>query len=428
MLELAAITLGALLYLLARRDLPWALAVLAGVLPTYLVRINIAGLPSTLLEVFIIAVIAGALRHLHPRDLLAAFTTLPRLSKLGIGLLVLGSIMGIIAAPDHVGALGLWRAYILEPLLIFTVARAALTTDAAWRRVLWALGISAGVITIACILQTTTGAFIPAPWDIERRATGLFDFPNAVGLFTAPIVAALLTSVFARPKAEAISLRLVLPFFLLLAPLFSQTEAAFVAIPAALMLTLLISPAPRRTKLLGIGAAGIALACALVFSPTLSDKLLLRDWSGQSRRAQWHEAVLLLRDHPFTGAGMGAYPQAIAPYHDPRQFEIFQYPHNILLNIWSELGLLGLLGAVLLAAAVLRHTWRHRQDPLVLAAFAALSTMAIHGLVDVPFFKNDLAVLTALFFALLSAYRLPTEQTGRFTGNPGKSLQTPVSR
>ena len=110
--------------------------------------------------------------------------------------------------------------------------------------------------------------------------------------------------------------------------------------------------------------------------------------------------------NPAFGAGLNAYPQALAPYHNSTQYEIFQYPHNIVLNIWTELGLLGLIAFGLLAwltwRSVTPTTKNSQQKTLLLAAFAALLTMTIHGLVDVPYFKNDLSVMVWILFAVLA--------------------------
>ena len=116
----------------------------------------------------------------------------------------------------------------------------------------------------------------------------------------------------------------------------------------------------------------------------------------------WHETLSMLRAHPLFGAGLAAFPTAIAPYHNAEYYEIFQYPHNTFLTVWSELGILGLLAFLVIAYVVVRSVWQERNSPHVLAAFAGLSTMVIHGLVDVPFFKNDLALLTALLLACIA--------------------------
>jgi len=47
-----------------------------------------------------------------------------------------------------------------------------------------------------------------------------------------------------------------------------------------------------------------------------------------------------------------AYPTVILPYHKATWMEVFQYPHNIVFNLWSETGLLGLF-----AFAWILYTW-----------------------------------------------------------------------
>jgi O-antigen ligase len=84
--------------------------------------------------------------------------------------------------------------------------------------------------------------------------------------------------------------------------------------------------------------------------------------------------------------------------------EIFQYPHNLFLNIWVELGLLGVLSFLWLAFEVWRlmaKTAGKAMPPYRLCIFAALLQMTIHGLADVPYFKNDLALFTWSLLALL---------------------------
>ena len=115
----------------------------------------------------------------------------------------------------------------------------------------------------------------------------------------------------------------------------------------------------------------------------------------------------MLQNSPWFGAGLSGYPAALSPYHKDTFFEIFQYPHNIFLNFWSELGLGGLLVLLVMTIKIIRQTIKtikiKPRQILTLAAVAALLQMAIHGLVDVPFFKNDLAVMTFVLLAMISA-------------------------
>ena len=104
----------------------------------------------------------------------------------------------------------------------------------------------------------------------------------------------------------------------------------------------------------------------------------------------------MLRDHPFFGAGLAGYPKIFSPYHKATYIEIYQYPHNIILNFWSELGLLGLIALLWLIIQFTRTALQQKQYRLL----ACMLVIVIHGLVDVPYFKNDLAVFFWLLIAL----------------------------
>ena len=113
----------------------------------------------------------------------------------------------------------------------------------------------------------------------------------------------------------------------------------------------------------------------------------------------------LLKDHPMLGAGLSGYPTALKPYHQRTDLEIFQYPHNIFLNIWVEMGLLGLIGFIFLIVTVLRTTIISMHSQAKACGYIVifvLIQMFLHGLVDVPYFKNDLAILTWTLLAIFT--------------------------
>ena len=156
--------------------------------------------------------------------------------------------------------------------------------------------------------------------------------------------------------------------------------------------------------------------CAIILSfsqPLLSiiiQKITLQDYSGFVRRLIWGESWKMLSDNWFFGAGLAGYQIKITPYH-LKTFEIFLYPHNIVLNFWSEVGLLGLLSFgwlfikffwLNMTSLSLRRRGLGRGYDLIIAAtlIAVMAQIIIHGLVDAPYFKNDLSVLFWLMVAM----------------------------
>ncbi|MBP9828213.1 O-antigen ligase family protein [Patescibacteria group bacterium] len=382
--------------IIAWRDFPLALKVLMALLPTYLLRFNIGPIPTTLLELLVIAsIIIFTIKYqawkLFPLQILGPYRT-PLL------LLIAAASVSAALAPDIFSALGIWKAFYLEPMAVLIMMRVTWKAKNDYLEAIGALGASVGIMTVFALFQVTTGFGIPLPWDIERRATGFFEYPNALGLFVAPIVA-LTTTLAILTKKHRKSL-LSLSAIGILAILLAQTEAALIAIPIGMLCSLLCANISSKQKIALIGATCLLGVTALLI-PITREKILLRDWSGQARLHTWQETFELLKDHPLKGAGLNGFPIAITPYHDATLFETFQYPHNIILNVWVELGALGLIALIAFMLATAKVVRSSNHDPLTLAAFAALCTLCIHGLVDVPLMKNDLAIIGALLFAMM---------------------------
>ncbi len=402
--------------ILAWRNLKMALVLLSGLLPIYLLRFDVGPIPSTALEVLIlICVIIWAYRLSRPNTRKNLLKKTSRLARGGgtvwiqpTLLLIAAASFGAVVAPDLFSALGIWKAYFIEPILVATMMITTFNRND-WIRSLQALSLSAIVISIFAIVQYLTGIGIPTPWDIELRVTSFFDYPNALGLFLAPIVSLNAILLFLHPERSR-GISRILPILTILlgviAIILGQTEAALVAIPAAVVIALLFSSIKRKTKYVLL-ALSVLLVLFSLLIPTSREKLLLQDYSGQVRISQWTEMIELLKDKPFFGAGLNGYPEALEPYHDATLYEIFQYPHNIFLNTWTELGLIGLIvliwfGILIIRSFVIPDSDRGSIDyrnPIKLALFAALLTIFIHGLVDVPYFKNDLAVMTWVLLA-----------------------------
>jgi O-antigen ligase len=128
------------------------------------------------------------------------------------------------------------------------------------------------------------------------------------------------------------------------------------------------------------------------------------------RSEMWTESWRMIKDHYVLGAGLGGYQELMKNYHQKNYIEIYLYPHNIFLNFWSEIGIFGLLAflgilfwyykrALIKQKDDLRFKIYDLRDLRILLA-AAMTVVVVHGLVDVPYFKNDLSVF---FWILIGA-------------------------
>ena len=129
--------------------------------------------------------------------------------------------------------------------------------------------------------------------------------------------------------------------------------------------------------------------------------------SGQVRTQMWGETWQMLQDHFIFGAGLAGYQQTFDPYHPERYIEVYLYPHNIFLNFWSELGLAGLLLFGYLFYNFFSQGWRLLKNEKIwaLTLMAIMVTIIVHGLVDVPYFKNDLSVMFCLWLGMMEVLK-----------------------
>ena len=89
-------------------------------------------------------------------------------------------------------------------------------------------------------------------------------------------------------------------------------------------------------------------------------------------------------------------------YKLTKHTEFLMYPHNIFLNWWVELGILGLVGLFSIVGLYIKKTTSllSTNKKTVIALLGVLVAIIIYGIVDVIYFKNDLAVLFWLFLGL----------------------------
>jgi O-antigen ligase len=127
----------------------------------------------------------------------------------------------------------------------------------------------------------------------------------------------------------------------------------------------------------------------------------------------WRASVRMILDHPITGVGLDQfYYQYWRRYVEPGAWpeRYTSHPHNLVLDVWLRLGILGLAAfgwLVVALALIARRLPRHSQTPpggaLAVASIAALVTGATHGLVDNGYFLPDLAVMTWFLIALFES-------------------------
>ena len=406
-----AIILGALALAFTWYRIAWGAYFLVAVLPLYVGRFSIVGLPSTLLEAVLAGVVVGsAFAFIVKRE------WFPALSKYWIFSAIVWvtiGIFGIFIAQNHHQALGLFRAYILEPLIIIPVWLVVLRKNETARN-LWRI-IAVLLIIIGAVAVVQRLGILPslAPWIYEHppRVTSIFAFPNALALFVVPLTAAsfgILIRFYTNLHREK-WLWITATLFGFLSMIFALSRGALIAFGVCVVL----AGAWTRKKILWWSACALLIVGLGILPATrhaVQQVVIGKDVSTDVRQVLWRGTWRLLQARPLTGAGLGAFPQVYNKYRLPQHVELLQYPHNLVLNVWSELGLPGLIasigGILWLTVAIIRSL--RAKNAWAIPALLAWVAILVQGLVDVPYFKNDLAILTVFLFVF--ALRPPPEK------------------
>ena len=437
---------------LALTRLDYALCVLIAALPAYLIRFSIFGLPSTLLELMILTTFTvWFFKNWLPNYKERKKNNFKKVAypffREIIALIIL-SFVSVAVAGFTTSALGIWKAYFFEPILVFILVINICRDKKQWQKILWSFLLSMTAISIVAIYQKITGKFITNEFwanEATRRIISFFEYPNAVGLYLAPLIPLLFGWLFSLPQRtttiKTLKKLLIIGVIIssLAAILFARSEGALVGIAVSLFIFGFLANKKIRTITLSLSA--IILAIVIFYAPLKNlviQKITFSDLSGQIREQQWKETFQALKGTKIiTGAGLANYQKTVAPYHQEGIFfnsdnipnfdavtwasstlrarywqpvEIYLYPHNIFLNFWSEIGLLGaiifiwlMLKAALIAYQSFKYLNQENSSEkyLALGLMSSLICIFVHGLVDVPYFKNDLAVMSWVFIAFI---------------------------
>lgn len=180
--------------------------------------------------------------------------------------------------------------------------------------------------------------------------------------------------------------------------------------------------------------AALALYSAIVALPALDAQLGVSAQGGSalSRIALWRDSVPLIEDYFFTGSGLGSTAMVYATYAYLLHVPYLYHAHNLYVQVALEQGAPALLAWVALIGAAAFYAMgalrvaNRTGRPLLIAAFAALTVLLVHGLFEAELYSSALAGL--LFYApavlvgsAASIYVVAT-QTGRLDVSPAGAV------
>lgn len=315
-----------------------------------------------------------------------------------------------VADPTHRhDSLREYRVVIIEPLLFYLGARATLRQHRARRFIAGAMIVGAVTIALGAVAQVALGYGVAA--DGVRRATVTFPHPNNLSFYLERVGTFAAGAGMVLPWSRWRALIHGTALVILLGVAATLSRGAIASVVLGLGTLSLLSGRGRRavwTAILG------SLVVSLLFAALASGRLVDVGGNGRwpTRFLIWRSSLAMAFDHPFWGVGLDQFlylywRRYVEPGGWPERYT--SHPHNLLLDLWLRVGILGTVAFGWLISRVirlsrLRFTQRDRVAmPYVAGATAALIAGFSHGMVDNGFFLPDVAVMTWLFIAMLDA-------------------------
>lgn len=326
-------------------------------------------------------------------------------------------------------ALREFRLVIVEPLLLYLLVVRYVKSSKQAFQLLDFLVVSAVLISFVGLYQFFfTGDTATVQAEGVSRVMGVYEHPDALGLFLGRVITVTVAVSFfyqggwsQRRKLYGAAL---VPLLIVLVLSFSR--GAWLAVAFSLLVIILVAGSRRGLVVFG-GLAALSLA-ALPFIKLerITSLFSFVTGSNATRINVWKSSLQMIHDHFITGIGLDQFLyQYSIQYVRPQAWleRFISHPHNLVLDYWLRLGIIGpvvlvwlLFSFFRLALRLAKRSSKNKiglvESPaakyrrvLALALFGSMVDFTAHGLVDNSYFLIDLAIIFCLEFGLIEILR-----------------------
>jgi O-antigen ligase len=309
-----------------------------------------------------------------------------------LGVFVLGAMLGVLLHPSAT-AWGLLKSWIILPLTyVWLLVTASQSDPQRDKKILevWTLGV--GVVALSTLPFLLLGVRT-----FDGRLEGVFTSPNFLGALLFP---GLLLAVWWWRKYTNGMVRLlaaVLYITTIICLLETHSRGSFLAALSSLFVyVMLVWPKQIKIKwwmkaVFWLSLGYIVLRIVLPVVAEQGDRSSLA-----SRFMIWRSASVMLVEHPMVGIGLGNFQAEylrLQPLFPPYLEWAVPQPHNLVLALWLQTGILGLLAMLLLWWRIGKRFLKKKfseEERIFVAIFVGT---LVYGIFDTPLFGNALALV-----------------------------------
>ncbi|MGB7340213.1 MAG: O-antigen ligase family protein [Phototrophicaceae bacterium] len=333
------------------------------------------------------------------------------------GLMIIWLLIGCLAvlwSADKGVAFTELRTLFIEPMLFYGIFRTLKLNDKAIQQMVKGLVFAGILVSVIGLFLYITGDGVIIAEGGARRLSSVYGSPNNVGLLLGRIIPFVITgALLLREKMQWLLIG-ISGLLMITVVLTQSVGALLIGVPAAITAVLIATYGKKALPILGLFALiGILVTLGLTQVSTRFASLLdLSTGTNFIRIRVWESTLEILSDYPLTGLGLdqflpvfsGEYvrPDAIA---DPD----LSHPHNIVLDFWIRLGILGVGWLILFmitfwrnAVKILYMERNPQKRILLIGSIGAMTALIAHGMIDNSIYVNDLVYIFVLIVGIIA--------------------------
>jgi len=440
--------------LICTKNIKHGIYVVIFLMPLYLVRFLIFGIPSTVLEMmiyilFLVWILNGVhslfLCHFEPvrvRNLrmlvckkkvhiktvfrylsLCQLVDHFKMTKkenflnilnIGIILLFLGLAISTFNSTDLRTSLGVFKGWFFDPFLFFIVFVSVIKKDKQIILSLKSWIFSGVIVSLASIFY-----LLNSELTFDGRLRAFFLSPNYLAMYLSPVFLITLffllnKKVFNTPVCRIGRQCLVPSIFLIIISIplfFTYSYGAFLGIFMGVLYIFRNQVLSTRNLVsVYVSLLIIVLAGFIFISSNKFDQIIDSEnrSSFHSRLIIWNTSKEIIKDNPIFGIGPGTFQEAYLSYAERFDKPYLEWavpqPHNIFLAFYLQTGLTGLIGFILILSWFFKCNYYNCRNETSFCLYGVANVLMIyiliHGLLDTTYWKNDLSLMFWLIIGM----------------------------
>ena len=386
------------------------------IIPLYVIRFQIFGIPTNVLEIAIGLLFIIFLFQFRNYKKLFNLDNYLNIKSLVFGSLLVVASLGVLVSEELRSSLGIWKAYFVLPILLICIlSKMQSKYYLSLVRGIIGSGVVVAIITLAqVVVLGLDGSFRPT----ALYALGLDQsvsqggFANYIAMYLVPIFVLSLSR-----RNIPVELRWFVISVLLIGIVSTQSYAGIFALLGVFIVWILtrillsyknkqnlITAPVLRKYLIPVSMALIILLGLFGFwqfnTPKFQSLLDMDNRNSITTRMQiWDTSITIIRDNPVLGIGLADFQRVYAETIPYKYFPPYEWlvpePHNLYFAFWLHLGVAGIVWLIyVLRYTILKLTEAVKSNQWEAYWFSlSLLSIYIYGILDTPFWKNDLALL-----------------------------------